>query len=229
MIERKKKAPSKVNLIVSLVFHTLAIGAIIFFAAREGMLGKKLKQLTVVMVPKEKKPEPPKEKPPEQKLEPPKVAETPRPSVPVTAPPKAEPITAPPAVAAAPIAAPAAAALPSFEFSDGAKQVVTGTSPGAVYKGVVEHALLTRWNRPDDIEDEKFAAQVKVTVDPDGAITGYQWLSGSGNARWDKSVKEVLTQTKRLSTPPPRGFPLTFDVRFDVQSLKTEDLQLSIQ
>ena len=70
MIERKKRNSSKVNLIVSVVFHTLAIGAVFFFAAREGMLGKKLKQLTVTMVPKEKKPEPPKEKPPEPKPDP---------------------------------------------------------------------------------------------------------------------------------------------------------------
>ncbi len=229
MIERKKKNSSKVNLIVSVVFHTLAIGAVFFFAAREGMLGKKLKQLTVTMVPKEKKPEPPKEKPPETKPEPPKVAEVPKPSVPITAPPKVEPVSAPPPAAPAAMAAPVAAALPAFEFSDGAKAVAVGSSPGGVYKGLVEHALLTRWNRPDDIEDEKFVAEVKLTVEPDGTISNYQWLSGSGNARWDKSVKDVLNQTRKLSSPPPRGFPLTFDVRFDVQSLKTEDLQLSIQ
>ena len=229
MIERKKRNSSKVNLIVSVVFHTLAIGAVLFFAAREGMLGKKLKQLSVTMVPKEKKPEPPKEKPPEPKQEPPKVAEAPKPSVPVTAPPKVESVAAPPPPAAAPLAAPAAAALPAFEFNDGAKAVATGTSPGGVYKGLVEHALLTRWNRPDDIDDEKFVAEVKLTIESDGTIANYQWLSGSGNARWDKSVKDVLAQTKKLSSPPPKGFPPTFDVRFDVQSLKAEDLQLSIQ
>src|SRR6267142_1557296 len=95
MIPRTKRKASRVNLIVSVVFHTLAIGALFFFAAREGMLGKKLKQLTVVMVPKEKKPEPPKEKPPEPKIEPPKPAETPKPTV-VVAAPKPQPVEAPP-------------------------------------------------------------------------------------------------------------------------------------
>jgi len=228
MIPRTKRKASRVNLIVSVVFHTLAIGALFFFAAREGMLGKKLKQLTVVMVPKEKKPEPPKEKPPEPKIEPPK-PETPKPTVAV-APPKPEPVEAPPpAVAAGPVSAPAPASLASFDFSDGAKEVVTGSGPGGVYKGMVEHALLAHWNRPEDIDDEKFAAEVKLTVDPSGAITSYEWVTGSGNARWDKSVKDVVARTKKLNTTPPKGFPSTFNVRFDVQSLKTEPLQLSIQ
>ena len=40
---RRKRNSSKVNLIVSVVFHAVLIGALFYFAAREGMLGKKLK------------------------------------------------------------------------------------------------------------------------------------------------------------------------------------------
>ena len=69
--ERKKTNSSKVNLTISFVFHGILILVVFFFAAREGMLGKKLKQLSVTMT-REKKPEPPKEKPPEPKVEPPK-------------------------------------------------------------------------------------------------------------------------------------------------------------
>jgi TonB family protein len=127
------------------------------------------------------------------------------------------------------MAAPAPAVLPSFAFDDGAKEVLTGSSPGGIYKGMVEHALVTRWNRPEDIDDSAFVAEVKVKVDPSGTITGYDWISGSGNARWDKSVKDALSQTKRLGRPPPKGFPSDFNIRFDVQSLKTENLQLSVQ
>src|SRR5437660_3977135 len=122
MIERKKRSSSRVNLIVSVVVHSVAISALFFFAAREGMLGNKLKELTVTMVPKEKKPEPPKEKPPEPKIETPKVAEIPRAAAPPrvdTAPPP------PPVVDTPPAAAPAPATLPSFEFNDGAKAVQT--------------------------------------------------------------------------------------------------------
>src|SRR5258708_37717226 len=121
MIHKKKKNSSKVNLTISTIVHAALIGALVFFAAKEGLLGKKLKQLTVTMVPKEKKPEPPKEKPVEPKIEPPKTALTPKAPV---EPPKADPVAAPPAsVAVAPIAAPSAASLPAFEFNDGAKEV----------------------------------------------------------------------------------------------------------
>src|SRR5262252_2287059 len=111
MVPRKKKNSSKVNLTISAVFHGLLIAAVFFFAAREGMLGKKLKQITVTMVPKEKKPEPPKEKPPEPKTETPKAAETPKVAL-AAAPPKVE-TAAPPPADSQPSVAPAPASLPA--------------------------------------------------------------------------------------------------------------------
>ena len=51
-MQRKKPNSSKINLIVSAIFHSALVFVIIFFAAREGILGKKLKQITVTMVPK---------------------------------------------------------------------------------------------------------------------------------------------------------------------------------
>ena len=54
MIQRRKKRnSSKINLTISFIFHGAIILAVFFFAAREGILGKKLKQITVTMVPKE--------------------------------------------------------------------------------------------------------------------------------------------------------------------------------
>src|ERR1043166_4963051 len=104
MIQRRKRNSSKVNLTASVIFHALLIFCVVFFAAREGMLGKKLKELTVTMVPKEKKPEPLKEKPPEPKIEPPKVADAPKMAIP---PPKIDAAPPPPAVDTAPAVAPA--------------------------------------------------------------------------------------------------------------------------
>src|SRR5262245_19183577 len=98
--QRKKRNSSKVNLTISVVFHVLVIMAAFVFAAREGMLGAKMKQITATLVPKEKKPEPPKPKPeepkPEEKPEERKVA--------AVTPPKAipAPITAPPLSDSAP-------------------------------------------------------------------------------------------------------------------------------
>jgi len=68
---RKPRNSSKVNLIISVVFHGLIVVALVYFAAREGVLGKQMRKLAVSMV-KQKPPEKPKEteKP---KEEPPKV------------------------------------------------------------------------------------------------------------------------------------------------------------
>ena len=56
---RKEKNSSKVNLIISVVFHAVLVLVLFYFAAREGLLGKKLKKIAVQMI-KEKPPEKPK-------------------------------------------------------------------------------------------------------------------------------------------------------------------------
>ena len=226
--QRKKTNSSKVNLTISFVFHGILILIVFFFAAREGMLGKKLKQLSVTMT-KEKKPEPPKEKPPEPKVEPPKTEQALKMNVPQ---PKVETASAPPppAAAVAPAAAPSAVSLPAFDFSDGAKDVQTISDPNAIYKALVEYALRSRWNRPEEIADDTCVAQVELSIDPKGRVTDSRWLNGSGDKRWDDSVKAVIAQTKVMSRPPPKGFPEKFLVRFDVEASKTEPLiQVSSQ
>src|SRR5882672_9136381 len=187
MIHQKKQNSSKSNLTISFIVHATLIGGLVFFAAKEGLLGKKLKQLTVTMVPKEKKPEPPKEKPPEPKTEPPKPAETPK-NIP--APPKVETVAAPPASNPGQMAAPAVAgaSVPAFEFGDGAKDVRTVSDPNGIYGGFVEHSLRSHWVRDESIDDSAFVAEVEISVDSRGKITNTKWLSLSGNTRWDASV-----------------------------------------
>lgn len=95
--QRKKRNSSKVNLTISFIFHGLLILVVFFFAAREGLVGKKLKQLAVTMVPKEKKPaEPPKEKAAEPKAEQAKTDQAPKAAAPQ---PKVETAAAPPPAA----------------------------------------------------------------------------------------------------------------------------------
>jgi TonB family protein len=227
--QRKKTNSSKVNLTISFIFHGILIMVVFVFAAREGMLGKKLKQLSVTMT-REKKPEPPTEKPPEPKVEPPKTEQAAaRMNV---APPKLETVSAPPPAAnlVAPAAAPSAVSLPAFDFNDGAKEVQTISDPNAIYKALVEHSLRARWNRPEDIADDTYVAEVELSVDSKGRVADSRWLKGSGDKRWDDSVKAAIAQTKAMSRPPPKGFPDRFQVRFDVETSKTEPvIQVSSQ
>ena len=225
MVHQKKRNSSKVNLTISTIVHALLVGGLVFFAAKEGLLGKKLKQLTVTMVPKEKKPEPPKEKPPEPKTEPPKPAESPK-----TAPqaPKVEQAATPPPPAGdTPVAAPPPAIVSAFDFNDGAKANQTISDPNGIYKSIVEHSLKSHWNRDESVDDSQFSADVEVEVDSKGRITDTRWVSLSGNAKWDAAVKSAVAQTKALSKAPPKGFPSKFIVRFDVESVKSETLQIS--
>jgi TonB family protein len=219
--QRKKSNSSKVNLIISAVFHTILVGAIFYFAAKEGLLGKKLKELTVTME-KVKKPEPPKEKP-----EPPKVDE-PKQVAKVSVPqPRTESATPPPAASdAAPTVAPAAAVLPAFSFDEGARQVQSISSPSDIYKALVEHTLRSYWNRPEDMADDAFVANVELTIDKSGYVSDSRWINGSGNTRWDATVKQAVAQVKAITRPPPKGFPEKFVVRFDVESTRTEAIQL---
>src|ERR1700722_2627717 len=69
---RKKKNSSRVNLLISFVFHAVLAAVVIYFAARSGFLGNQLKKISIEMV-KEKPPEKPKPPPP-PKVEPPKEA-----------------------------------------------------------------------------------------------------------------------------------------------------------
>ncbi len=213
---RKKRNSSRVNLLISLVFHSVLVVALFYFAARQGLLGEKLKKISVEMV-KEKPPEKPKEpekpkvEPPKEvpKIAPPMVAEAPR----VSTAPEAPPTVAPPA-----------ADVPSFEFSGG-KTVETSSDPIQLYRGYMEYALRQRWNRPDNDADDTYVAEVNVAVDKSGEISQPNWLKGSGDRKWDDSVKEVFKVVKNIGRPPPTNFPSRVTIRFDVQEQTEPVLQ----
>jgi outer membrane biosynthesis protein TonB len=208
---RKKRNSSKVNLMISFTFHAVLVVALFYFAARQGLLGKQLKKISIEMV-KEKPPEKPKE-PEKPKVEPPKV-EAPK----VAEKPKEmeEAKAAPPPTMAPPAVAPPAAELPAFEF-EGGKAVETSSDPAQLYKGSLEYALRSKWQRPENIADDSYVAEVEVSVDRKGRISDPEWKKGSGDTQWDDSVKQVFKVVKSLDRPPPTNFPSRVTVRFDVQ------------
>jgi hypothetical protein len=214
---KKKKNSSKVNLTISAVFHGLIIVALIYFAAREGYLGKKAREITVYKVEKEKPPE----KLPEKKVEPPK--ETPKP---VEQPKVAEATKQPaaPPVVASPVVAPPSADVPAFEF-EGGKAVNSESDPVQLYKGYIEYTLRSKWNRPDNQADDNYVAEVGVNVDKQGNISQSKWLKGSGDAQWDASVKQVFKLVQQIDRHPPTNFPPNVTIRFDVQE-ETEPVMI---
>ena len=208
---RRPRNSSKVNLAISVTFHTVLVLALFYLAARQGFLGKQLQKISVEMV-KEKQPEKPKE-PEKPKVETAKV-ETPKvetPKLVEAAPaPSAVAVTAPPAVA------PPAADLPTLEF-EGGKAVETSSDPVQVYKGFLEYAFRSKWNRPDNLPDDNYVAEVDIAVNRAGDISDPIWRKNSGDPKWDESVKKVFTAVSRLDHAPPTNFPPRVTIRFDVQ------------
>ena len=204
---REVKNSSRVNLLISFIFHALLVIVLFYFAAREGLLGKKLEKISVSIV-KEKPPEKPK--PPEPKVEPPKV-EPPKVEVPkITEAPRA---SAP--HSAAPVVAPANNELPAFDF-DGGKAVETSSDPVQLYKSRMEYVFYSKWNRPEDMADDNYVAEVNVVVAHDGSLSDIKWLKGSGNAKWDQTVKDALAAVTKIDRAPPTNFPPQVIIRFDV-------------
>jgi hypothetical protein len=210
---RKKKNSSKVNLFISFVFHSLIIAVGLYLAARKGLLGKQIQKISVEMV-KEKQPEKPKE--PEKKVEQPKLEQAKVEQPKMEQPKMEEAHAAPPPDNAPPAVAPAAAELPSFDF-EGGKTVETSSDPVQIYKSYVEYVLRSKWERPEDMDDASYVAEVAVTVDRQGQISDPVWEKESGNKRWDDSVRDVLKQVTSMSHAPPTNFPPRVTIRFDVQ------------
>jgi hypothetical protein len=207
---RKKRNSSKVNLMISFVFHATLVLTLLYFAARQGLLGRQIQKISVEMI-KEKPLAKPKE-PEKPKVEPPKI-EQPK----IVAAPKVEPPKeAPPSVAAPPTVAPPAAELPAFTF-EGGKAVESSSDPVQLYKGEVEYALRSKWNRPDKLKDDDYVVEVAIAVGHNGQLRDPIWEKGSGNPLWDDSVRHALAAVTQMDRPPPTNFPARIVIRFDVQ------------
>jgi len=212
---RKKVNSARINLIWAVGLHTLFVLVVFFFAAREGLVGRQLQELTAVLVPKEKPPEEPV-KPPEPVPEPPKEEEAPK-TASAQAP--QEPQAQPSAPTDAPVAvAPPPSVAADMDFSDGAKVVETAANPQvAYYKNYVEWTMRSHWARPEGVSDDNFVAEIELKVDKNGKINSYAWKKNTGNKTWDDSVEKAVKEVKDIGRTPPTNFPPAFLVRFDVQ------------
>lgn len=214
--QRHKSRQSRASLLISIVFHVVVVGLVAYLAARQGMLGKVAKDMVAVQV-EEKKPTPqkPKDEPkplpekvnPDQKPNP--VVQTP---VPITTPaPAPQPGDAPP-----PVDAPAAADAPEMYIPNanagGGGEVLT---PEESYRRTIQSVFLSVWDKPVGIDDSSFSADVEMTLDRRGRIEAARFVRGSGDSKWDDSVRAALNKIKDIGAPPPDKFPPSFSVRFD--------------
>jgi type IV secretory pathway VirB10-like protein len=210
--QRKRKSQAKINLLISIVFHVLVGGGLLYLAARQGVLGNKMREITAFRVKEEKPPEPqkPKEEPKPEEPKP-EVAQAPRPQPTTTQAPPPNQAPPPTAISDAPPAASAA----DFNFSDGAKVIQTPNDPIEAYKGFVEFSIRSRWNKPEGVDDSTFVAEVEVSLAPDGKIERYEWKSQTADKTWNNSIGVAMAATKNIGRPLPKGFPSKFLVRFD--------------
>jgi hypothetical protein len=194
----------KRNFLIAAVLHILIIFPLVFFASREGMLGKKMQTLTVVLVPK------PKVEEVKPRTEPPKV-EVPKAAIPMEQP-KAVPQTVQaPLPAAAPAVAPPPSEVPAISFSDGAKEVQSVTDPIQLYKAYIESHFKSQWETPQS----DYETIVEINITPKGEVSPVGIVSNNGDKEWTKSVTDALAKVKTMSRPPPKGFPNHFQIRFD--------------
>ena len=205
----KKRNSARVNLTIAVVLHVVVFLAAAWWAARSGILGKDLQALALTMVEKEKpkQPDVKKDDLAKQQEQVNKELENIRKEV-ATAPSAAPP---PPAALPSDIVAPPPVEASTINFGE------VDENPNGTYSGKIEQALRANWVRPEGIDDLKYVAEIEVSIDKKGAITGYKWLSGSNDPRWDESVKKAMASIKSLGSAPPPQFPPNFMVRFDVQ------------
>jgi len=208
----RKKPTARTSVVVSVIIHVIIFVAGAYWAAHEGVLGKKLQTLSASILDKEKRPEAKKDEPKEEAKKAEAAQEVKAVKAAASAP--ASEKFVPPPAAADVAAAPPPVTIGGGDFTFSQSDY---TDPVIHYKQQIEAALRAKWERPTDVADLTYVAEVEVALDPSGKVLGSEWKKGSGDAKWDASVKQAVANTKAFNRPPPKGFPEKVLVRFDVQ------------
>ena len=212
----RKKTTAKSSVTVSVIIHALIFLAGAYWAAHEGMRGQKMKDLSATIMDKEKK----EVKKDEPKAEERKAAVAEEVKSIKAAAASTEKFVPPAAVADVAAAVPPPVIDGSFIINQAVIE-----DPVVSYKEQIETALRSKWQRPADVLDFGYFAEVEVSVDATGHLANTFWKKGSGDAKWDDSVKQALEKSKTFRRPPPKGFPERVLVRFDVQQETETTLQ----
>ena len=112
--------------------------------------------------------------------------------------------------------APPAVDVPSFDF-EGGKAVNSESRSVQLYKGYMEYMLRSKWNRPENMDDDNYVAEVRVNVDKQGNLSPIPMAEELRQRQWDPSVKDVFKVVTQIDRQPPTNFPPNVTIRFDVQ------------
>ncbi len=75
-----------------------------------------------------------------------------------------------------------------------------------LYKGYMEYSLRAKWNRPEDLPDENYVAEIAVNVDKQGNISQPRWLKGSGDEKWGPERQKCFQGGVHHQSPSAHEF-----------------------
>ena len=87
----------------------------------------------------------------------------------------------------------------------------------AYYAEVIKNRFQAAWNQPhgEIAPGTELVATVKLKIEPDGSVTEFTLVDGSGNSVVDDSVREAGRKITKLP-PPPGGAAFSPVVRFEL-------------
>jgi len=80
----------------------------------------------------------------------------------------------------------------------------------------LEYALRSKWNRPADLPDDKYVAEVDVNVSRAGDISNPIWRKSSRRPEVGRFGAGRPSRRSRVDRPRRPNFPSQVLVRFDV-------------
>ena len=114
---------------------------------------------------------------------------------------------------------------PKSNSSIGANAKGTGSTSGngdagfGLYAEIIKNRFDGAWNQPHGQipADSALVVTVHLKIEPDGTVTEFSIVEGSGNSVVDETVKEAGHKITRLP-PPPGGSGFSPTIRFELRS-----------
>jgi TonB family protein len=114
---------------------------------------------------------------------------------------------------------------PKNNSSNGPNGSGTGSTPGngdagfGPYAEIIKNRFDGAWNQPHGQipADSALVVTVHLKIEPDGTVTEFSIVDGSGNSVVDETVKEAGHKITRLP-PPPGGSGFSPTIRFELRS-----------